>query len=68
MTATTSVVDAGVVVKWALKEKGRPAALRLLEDYRSGRAHLPAPSLVVAEAGNALWHRAFPMVRLPAHL
>ena len=55
MTATTSVVDASVVVKWVLKERGRPAALRLLEDYRSAHAHLLAPSLVVAEVGNALW-------------
>ena len=55
MTATTSVVDASVVVKWVLKEKGRPGALQLLEDYRGGQAHLLAPSLVVAEVGNALW-------------
>ena len=55
MTATTSVVDASVVVKWVLKERGRPAALRLLEDYRSAHAHLLAPPLVVAEVGNALW-------------
>ena len=55
MTTTTSVVDASVVVKWVLKERGRPAALRLLEDYRSGHAHLLAPPLVVAEVGNALW-------------
>jgi predicted nucleic acid-binding protein len=47
----TLVVDASVAVKWVLPEPGsdQAAALRLEEP------DVIAPSLVVAEIGNALW-------------
>lgn len=48
------VVDASVAAKWVLPEDGadRAAALRNISD------DLLAPSLVVAEIGNAVWKRA----------
>ncbi len=50
----TLVVDASVAAKWVLEEDGsdRAAALRGTGD------DLIAPSLVVAEIGNAIWKRA----------
>jgi predicted nucleic acid-binding protein len=46
----TFVVDASVAVKWVLAEEGSRAAAALRED-----PELIAPSLIVAEIGNALW-------------
>jgi predicted nucleic acid-binding protein len=50
----TLVVDAGVAAKWVLEEDGsdRAAALRVAGD------DFIAPSLIVAEIGNAIWKRA----------
>ena len=50
----TLVVDASVAAKWVLQEDGsdRAAALRGSGD------DLIAPSLIVAEIGNAIWKRA----------
>lgn len=50
----TLVVDASVAAKWVLEEDGsdRAAALRATGD------DLIAPSLIVAEIGNAIWKRA----------
>jgi predicted nucleic acid-binding protein len=50
----TLVVDASVAAKWVLEEDGaeRAAALRGSGD------DLIAPSLIVAEIGNAVWKRA----------
>jgi predicted nucleic acid-binding protein len=50
----TLVVDASVAVKWVLPEpdSDRAAALRKSED------DIIAPSLVIAEIGNALWKSA----------
>ena len=54
----TIVVDASVAVKWILPEPGSSAAAALREQD----SDLIAPSLVVAEIGNAIWkavrHRA----------
>lgn len=47
------VIDASVGVKWVLREIGSDAADALLDDH-----HLMAPTLWLAEAGNALWRRA----------
>ena len=50
----TLVVDASVAAKWALQEDASDRARALLdrdEDF-------VAPSLIVAEIGNALWKRA----------
>ncbi len=58
MNGATLVVDASVSVKWVLAEEGRPAAVRLLEQYRSGQSTLIAPQLVLAESGNTLWKLA----------
>jgi predicted nucleic acid-binding protein len=48
------VVDASVAAKWVLPE---PESERAEELRRSGEALL-APTLVVAEIGNAVWKRA----------
>ncbi len=47
----TIVVDASVAVKWILPEPGSPAAAALREQD----SDLTAPSLIVAEVGNAIW-------------
>jgi predicted nucleic acid-binding protein len=49
----TLVVDAGVAVLWVLEQNGSQRALAL----RSERP-LIAPSLIVAEIGNAIWKAA----------
>ncbi|HEY2034686.1 MAG TPA: type II toxin-antitoxin system VapC family toxin [Rhizomicrobium sp.] len=48
----TVVVDASVILKWIFPEQGSQAAAAL----RS--SDLIAPSIWIAEAGNALWRRA----------
>lgn len=47
----TLVVDASVASKWVLPEPDSESAVAL----RRSEPHLIAPSLVVAEIGNALW-------------
>jgi predicted nucleic acid-binding protein len=48
------VIDASVAVKWILPEPGSDDAAAL----RTADADLIAPSLVVAEIGNAIWKAA----------
>jgi predicted nucleic acid-binding protein len=50
----TLVVDASVAVKWVAYEPNSPAAAAV----READNHLIAPSLVIAEIGNALWKKA----------
>lgn len=50
----TLVVDASVAAKWVLQEDGSDRAAAL----RGGGDDLIAPSLIVAEIGNAVWKRA----------
>jgi len=50
----TLIVDASVAVKWVLPEAGSQAAAALREQDRD----LTAPSLIVAEVGNAIWRAA----------
>ena len=50
----TLVVDASVAVKWVLPEAGSDQAAAL----RTEEPDVIAPSLVVAEIGNALWKSA----------
>ena len=50
----TFVVDASVAVKWVAYEQNSPAAAAV----READNHLIAPSLVIAEIGNALWKKA----------
>lgn len=50
----TLVIDASVAVKWILPEAGTAAAAALREEDTD----LIAPSLVIAEIGNALWKKA----------
>jgi predicted nucleic acid-binding protein len=50
----TIVVDASVAAKWVLPEPGSAEAAAL----RTRESDLIAPSLVVAEIGNALWKSA----------
>ena len=47
------VVDASVALCWFAREKESPSANRLI----SSRAELIAPSLLLAEFGNALWKK-----------
>src|SRR5918992_2638543 len=51
------VPDVSVLLKWALPEEGEPwvgEALRLRDDFETGRADLLVPSLWYYEAGNVL--------------
>ncbi len=48
------IVDASVAAKWVLWEPGSEEAIRL-QQYAN---ELMAPTLVVAEIGNAIWKRA----------
>lgn len=50
----TLVIDASVAVKWVAPESGSTAAARLREHDN----HLIAPTLIIAEIGNALWKKA----------
>jgi predicted nucleic acid-binding protein len=49
----TLVVDASIAVKWVLPEDGADQAA----DLRQGSDEIWAPSLIVAEVGNAIWKR-----------
>ncbi len=46
----TAVIDASVAVKWVVRQPQTDAAYRAMEQFR-----LIAPSLILAEIGNALW-------------
>lgn len=48
------VVDASVVLKWFLKEKGSTHAREYLARFRAGNDDLIAPDLLVSEVGNGL--------------
>ncbi len=48
------VVDASVVVKWFVPEEYSEAALKILRDHLNGRVEVHAPTIVLAEAANAL--------------
>lgn len=48
------VVDASVVLKWFLKEKGSTHAREYLARFRAGQDDLIAPDLLVSEVGNGL--------------
>jgi predicted nucleic acid-binding protein len=50
----TLVVDASVAAKWVFQEEGSDRAATL----RNSGDDFIAPSLIVAEIGNALWKRA----------
>jgi predicted nucleic acid-binding protein len=50
----TLVIDSSAVLKWVLNETDSDAAQRILDDYRSGRVDLIAPSLMPSEVGNVL--------------
>jgi predicted nucleic acid-binding protein len=50
----TLVVDASVAAKWVLPEPGSEAAAEL----RTLEPDLVAPSIIVAEIGNAIWKSA----------
>jgi predicted nucleic acid-binding protein len=50
----TLVVDASVAAKWVLPEDGADRAAAL----RGGSDDFIAPSLIVAEIGNAVWKRS----------
>lgn len=51
------VVDASVAAKWYLPEDLSEEAARFLEAGNRGEARLLAPSLLLSELGNVLWHR-----------
>ena len=48
------VVDASVILKWFLKEKGSTHAREYLARFRAGEDDLIAPDLLVSEVGNGL--------------
>ena len=49
----TLIVDASVAVKWVVDEPGSDKALALYAD----EGDLAAPTLILAEVGNALWKK-----------
>ncbi len=51
------IVDASVAAKWYLPEELSEEAARFLEAGARGGARLIAPSLLLPELGNVLWHR-----------
>lgn len=51
------VVDASVAAKWYLPEELSEEAARFLEAGNRGEVRLLAPSLLLPELGNVLWHR-----------
>lgn len=51
------VVDASVVLKWALPEPGRVRAAALLDDYEAQRAHLLSPPTLMHEVASGLAKR-----------
>lgn len=54
---TRLVVDASVVLKWALPEPGRTAATKILDSAELGTADLVAPAVLPHEIGSALARR-----------
>jgi len=54
MTLKKVVLDASVVAKWYLKEKYSEQALKIRDDYISGRITIAVPSLLDYEVLNAL--------------
>ncbi|MEM0094052.1 MAG: type II toxin-antitoxin system VapC family toxin [Thermofilum sp.] len=48
------VVDASVVAKWFIAEKGREKAVKLRDDYVDGKVRLHAPALMPFEVLNAV--------------
>lgn len=51
------VLDASVVLKWALPEPGRAEAAALLDDIESARIQPVAPAILPHELGSALARR-----------
>lgn len=51
------IIDASVVMRWALPEPGREPALALLSLYEANRLDLAAPQLLRAEVASALVKR-----------
>jgi predicted nucleic acid-binding protein len=51
------VLDCSVAAKWMLPEPDRAPAMRLLEEYQSGRISLIAPDLLLAEFASLLAKR-----------
>ena len=48
------VLDASIIAKWYLKEKYSEQALKLRDDYISGRITITVPAFLEYEALNAL--------------
>ena len=58
---TACILDASVAAKWFLPPSGETLcqeALRLLDDYSTGRLRLLVPDLFWPEFGNILWKAA----------
>ncbi len=59
------VVDASIIVKWFVPEKGYENAVKLLEEYAAGRVEIFSPSIATYETLNAL--RFHPHYKLSIH-
>lgn|SRR3989338_2545638 len=57
MERQTQVLDASVAVKWFCDEEDADKALRIKEDYKSGRIDLIVPELLFIELINVLKHK-----------
>ena len=51
------VIDASVIVKWFVAEKGSDYALKLRDMYISGEIKIAAPELLLYEVLNAVQHK-----------
>jgi predicted nucleic acid-binding protein len=66
MERQKKVVDASVLVKCFVHEKGSDEALELWEEHTSGKSLLVVPELVFSEILNALRFKQFDLAKLQA--
>ena len=57
MEKQKKVIDASVILKWFVDEAGKEEALRLREEYLSGKISIVIPDLLFLEVINALRYK-----------
>ena len=53
------IIDASVIAKWFLDEKGTNVALKIREDYLNGKIDIEIPDLLIYEIANVLRYKNF---------
>lgn len=66
MAGQKKIVDASVLVKCFVHEKGSDAALALWEEHASGKSLIVVPELVFSEILNVLRYKQFDLANLQA--